>query len=113
MLMTLENAARHLQVSQRSVRREIAQGKLTAIRVRSKLRIRFEDLQAYLEAQKEQPCPSVNVRTATKSELVSVVDKESRRLSRQAQPAPKRERSKLHLLVAKSSLRLIVASKNL
>jgi excisionase family DNA binding protein len=113
MLMTLDAAARHLQVSPRSVRREIAQGKLTAIRVRNRLRIREEDLQAYLDAQKEKPCPSVSVASVTRSELVSVADSVSRKLSPQAPHAPKRARSKLHSLAARSQLQLVVVKKSL
>lgn len=56
MLLTIHEAAERLRVSPRTVEREILAGKLAVVRVRSRVRIREEELQRYV---REGECQSV------------------------------------------------------
>ncbi len=48
-LLTPDEAAQFLSVSQRTVKRLVAEGSLRAYKVRSSMRFRLEDLEAYVE----------------------------------------------------------------
>jgi excisionase family DNA binding protein len=47
-LLTPDEAAQFLSVSQRTVKRLVAEGRLHAYKVRRSMRFRLEDLEAYL-----------------------------------------------------------------
>ena len=48
-LLTPDEAAQFLSVSQRTVKRLVAEGSLRAYKVRRSMRLRLEDLEAYVE----------------------------------------------------------------
>ena len=48
-LLTPDGAAQFLSVSQRTVKRLVADGSLRAYRVRRSMRLKLEDLEAYVE----------------------------------------------------------------
>ena len=58
-LLCIAEAARILSVSEKTVRRKIANGELFASRVGAQWRIRSEDLEAYL-ARNRNWCPLVS-----------------------------------------------------
>lgn len=107
-MLTVADAAAALHVSERTVRREIADGRLPAIRLRSLYRIRPEDLQSYLAAQ-PAACPSATSATAGKFDSVSAVADALSAHYRQAPPAPTRAPSKIRSAARKSTLRLVAA----
>jgi len=90
-MLTIQEVADRLRVSVRTVEREIAAGKLRAVKVRRLTRILEPELQGYIS----RACLSANAPTTGRSVSASVVDAVLRRLSRPAQPAPTRSRSKL------------------
>lgn len=90
-MLTLRAAAAQLAVSERTIRREIADGRLLAIRVRGCFRIRPEDLAAYLDAQ----CQSAKSATAGKFDCASAVASALSALYRPAPPRPMHARSKI------------------
>ena len=53
-LLTLKETAQGLKTSPKTVRRRIEEGKLRAFKVGGQIRIREEDLQAYIEVQLEK-----------------------------------------------------------
>lgn len=71
-LLTIPQAAERLSVSRRTVEREIADGRLRAIRVRGLLRVDPADLDAYIREQVHQ-CRSASVATDGRSESVSAL----------------------------------------
>ena|ERR1700756_118729 len=91
-LLTLAEVAKRLRVSLRTLEREIAEGKLHAIKLRHRRMIVEADLAAYIAALR---CQCENVRTVGKSESASAV---ADALKRRFRPAPlelTRSRSKL------------------
>jgi excisionase family DNA binding protein len=54
-LLTVREVADYAQLSQKAVRRAIAQGELQATRLRGRLRIDPADLQAWIEANRYRP----------------------------------------------------------
>lgn len=54
--LTLDQVAEHLQCSVRTVRREIVDGRLRAVRIRQLLRIDPADLADYIASQKKTAC---------------------------------------------------------
>jgi excisionase family DNA binding protein len=51
-LLTPDEAAQYLSVSQRTVKRLVAEGNLRAYKVRRSMRFRLKDLEAYVEQNK-------------------------------------------------------------
>jgi excisionase family DNA binding protein len=105
-MLTIAEAAQALKVSERTIRREIADGRLRAVRLRSLYRIRPEDWQAYLAAQ-PAACPSDRSATDGRFASVSAVADALSRLYRPAPPAPTRAPSKIRSAARKSTLRLV------
>ncbi|HQR23124.1 MAG TPA: excisionase family DNA-binding protein [Burkholderiaceae bacterium] len=105
-MLTLRQVAERLHVSERTVRREIADGRLRAVKLRSLYRIRPEDLQAYLAAQ-PAACPSATSATDGKSDCALAVADALSRHYRQAPPEPTRAPSKIRSAARKSILRLV------
>ena len=105
---TLTTCAQRLACSERTVRREIAAGRLIAVRVRGLIRVTESALLAYIEALPPEPaCPSVDCRPADiRSELLSVADSVLNARFRPALPKPTRGRSKMHYSAERSTLRL-------
>lgn len=54
-LLTVEDIARMCQVHEMTVRRHISEGRLKAVRVGKGVRVRKEDLEAYLQPEQPQP----------------------------------------------------------
>jgi excisionase family DNA binding protein len=52
-LLTITQSARYMNCSRRTVERLIARGELVAVRVASRRRLRIEELDHYLERQRE------------------------------------------------------------
>lgn len=104
-MLTLRDAARALQVSERTLRREIADGRLRAVRLRSLYRIRPEDLATYLA--EHAACPSATSATAGKFDCVLAVADALSGHFRQAPPAPTRAPSKIRSAARRSTLRLV------
>ena len=108
-MLTLADCAQRLACSERTVRREIACGRLIAVRVRGLLRVTEAALSAYIDGlPKETPCPSVarpavDIRSECESVSASVLSA----LCRPALPAPTRARSKLHYSAERSMLRSV------
>ena len=74
MLLTIHEAAERLRVSPRTVDREILAGKLAVVRVRSRVRIREEELQRYVREGECQSVESANAgRYGSVLEAVSVL----------------------------------------
>ncbi len=92
--VSVERAAEWLGVSARTVRREIADGRLPAAKVRGIIRILPADLSAYFERQKAA-CRSGDTETAGKSGYELVVAAALSGLSPLAPPAGMRKRSNL------------------
>lgn len=89
--MSLRAAADLLGVSVRTIRRDIADGRLKALRVRSVLRVDGDEFVRY----RRELCLSANVVTAGKSGLpLATVDDLNARC-RAVQPAPTRSTRKL------------------
>lgn len=105
-MLTISDAARELQVSERTIRREIADGRLRAVRLRSLYRIRPEDWQAYLATQ-PAACPSDKSATDGRfaSALAAVAALSAH--SRPAPPEPTRAPSKIRSAARRSTLRLV------
>ena len=57
-LLSPENVARHCGLSRRAVYRAIERGELPASRLCSRLRIRFEDMEAWITANGVEPAVS-------------------------------------------------------
>jgi excisionase family DNA binding protein len=103
-MLTLPQAARQLAVSERTLRREIADGRLVAVRIRSAYRIRPEDLARYLEAA---ACPSEKSASDGRFDCASAVASALNALYPAARPEPTRARSKIRS-AAPTSTRLRV-----
>lgn len=108
LMLTLSDCAAALQVSERTVRREIAAGRLATVRIRGLIRVRQSALSEYIDRlPSEQTCqsessPPVDIR----SELLSALAAESAARCRPALPEPTRGRSKMHSSAERSMLRL-------
>ena len=108
-LLTLEEAGKRLKVSARTVRREIADGRIAAVAVRSSLRITAAELARYI-ASRESRCQSENTVNAGKFESLSAVAGALSKHFRAEQPGPTRSRSKLRSGARRSTLRLVETS---
>jgi len=108
-LLTLSEAAAHLRVSARSVRREIADGHIAAVQIRSRLRISTSELARYI-ASRESRCQSENTVNAGKLESLSAVASALSKHYRAALPGPTRSRSKLRSGGRRLTLRLVGTS---
>jgi excisionase family DNA binding protein len=104
-MLTIAAAARQLAVSERTLRREIADGRLPAVRVRSMYRIRPEDLAAYLA--RLPACRSEEKATDGKFACVSAVADALSAHYRQAPAVPTRGPSKIRSAARRSTLRLV------
>lgn len=104
-LLTITEAAERLHVSVRTLEREVADGRLGIVRVRSRRLVDESELNRYIAAQSCRYEKSV---IAGKSASDWVVAAALNRLSRQAQPAPTRSRSKFRSDAARSTMRLAV-----
>jgi len=98
MLLTLQEAAARLRVSTRTVKREIAAGRLQSVRIRRLVRVPEASLRVYLATA----CRSANETTVGKSESALVLDAALRKLSHRAPHVPTRSRSKLLIAAQKS-----------
>ena len=105
-LLTLTEAAEHLRVSARSVRREIADGHIAAVQVRTRLRVSTAELARYIAAR-ETRCQSASTGTDGKFDFGLVADAVLNGHSRQAPAKPTRSRSKVRSAARKSMLRLV------
>jgi excisionase family DNA binding protein len=106
--VTVAEAAAWLSVSQRTVRREIADGRLPAAKVRGIMRIDPADLAAYFARQKaENSCRSAATATDGKSEYESVVVAALSGLFPPARPAGTRKPSRARSASARSLLQLV------
>ena len=105
-LLTITEAAQRLHVSVRTLEREVADGKLAIVRVRSRRLVDEAELTRYIAAQS---CRYEKSAIAGKSASDWAVAAVLNRLSRQAQPEPTRSRSKFRSAAAKSTLRLVAA----
>jgi excisionase family DNA binding protein len=106
--LTLAQVAEHLQCSDRTVRREIAAGRLAAIRIRGMLRVAPDDLAVYLSRSKtETAWPSESEPTDTRSESRSLADSVLSALCPPALPEPTHGRSKLRSFAARSKMRVV------
>jgi len=101
LFFTLPEAAFRLRVSVRTVEREIADGKLTAVRIRRAVRISSIELSTYI-ANTTRKCLSGNDMIDGKSAF-KLADDVLKRHFRPAQPAPTRSRSKLLCAARKST----------
>ncbi|MCO5121292.1 MAG: helix-turn-helix domain-containing protein [Burkholderiaceae bacterium] len=71
--LTVAEAAKRIGVSTSTVRREIADGRLRATKIRRLVRVDSEEITRYLAQQQEtMPCPSASAGTDVRSELHSV-----------------------------------------
>ena len=108
-LLTLAEAAARLRVSARSVRREIADGHIAAVQVRTRLRVSTAELARYIAAR-ETRCQSENTANAGKLESLSEVASALSKHFRAAPPGPTRSRTKLRSGGRRSTLRLVETS---
>lgn len=95
-LLPAAEAAERLGVSASTVRREIADGRLRAIRIRRLVRIHENEIARYIAQQEVtalRPSPAVDV--AVSSALASLADATVDEFGRRQHNAPKRGRSKL------------------
>ena len=106
-MLTLADAARLLKVSERTIRREIADGRLVALQVRGAIRIEPTELARYIAAARGSACPSAKSATDGKFDCVSAVADALSARYRQALPAATRKPSKIRSGVRKSTLRLV------
>jgi len=58
-IMSLEEVAKMLKVSERTVQREVTAGKLKAFKVGRSLRFRLEEVEKYMKRQEILPSESV------------------------------------------------------
>lgn len=108
MLLTLPEVAKHLRVSLRTLEREVADGRLAIVRIRTRRMVDPAELARYIAAASQgQPCPSASEETATKSASASAVASVLNALFRPAPPLPTRVRSKSRLAAPASTLRLV------
>ena len=106
---TLAEFAARLRVSVRTLEREIRDGRLSIIRVRSRRLVAAAEQARYIAAQGESVCPSEKSVSAGKSVSVSeVADLALKRLYREAQPRQTRGNSRLRSGERKSTPRLAV-----
>ena len=99
--LTLQETASRLRVSVRTVEREIADGKLSAVRVRRRIRISLDALSAYI-AVATPKCQSANDTTVGKSAF-RLIDDALKKHFRPVPPVPTRSRSKLLCAARKST----------
>lgn len=104
-LFTLAEVADQLRVSERTVRREIADGKLKAVSVRKAVRVREADLADYLA--QAALCPSAKSATAGKFDSALAVANALSGLSLRAPVAPTRSRSSIRSAARRSTLKLV------
>lgn len=107
-LLTLHEAADRLRVSVRTIEREIAVGRITLTRVRSRRLVAMAELTRYIAAC-QQSCPSASEATATKSASVSAAVNALSEHFRQAQRSLTPARSKSRLAAHASTLKLVGA----
>ena len=107
MLLTPSAFAAQLQVSARTVRREIADGRLAAVRIRGLLRIEPAEAARYIAAAREAACQSGGTATDGKFESLAAAAVALSKHYHPAPPAPTRSRSKLRCSAASSTLRLV------
>lgn len=104
-LLTMNDAAKRLGVSVRTVEREVSDGKLAIVRIRSRRKIDPAELDRYIAAN--QTCQSAREATATKSAsawaAVNALSEHFQRAQRSQTPA----RSKSRLAARASTLRLV------
>lgn len=107
---TLAEFAARLRVSIRTLEREIRDGRLSVVRVRSRRLIAAAEQARYIAAAgEEKVCQSEKSASDGKSVSVSeVADLALKRLYREAQPRPTRGNSKLRSGERKSTPRLAV-----
>jgi len=79
-LLTMADVAGHLNVSVRTVRREIADGQLRAASVRGRLRISVEDLHAYIRARAD----AVALKVSDSKAAITRMDRNAQQLVAQA-----------------------------
>ena len=106
-LLTLAESATALRVSVRTLEREIRDGRLAVIRVRTRRLVAREELDRYIAASREVACQSVKSVNAGKYESASAVAVVLSRLSRAAPATPTRKRSALRSSGQTSTLRLV------
>lgn len=102
LLLTLAEAAERLRVSVKTVRREIADGRLNPVRVRSRILLRQSDLDNYIA------CQSAGGATAGRSGYHSAVAAALSKHFPPELPEPTRSRSKFRSAARKSTPRLVV-----
>lgn len=108
MLITLPEAAARLRVSLRTLEREVADGRLAIVRIRTRRMVDPAELARYIAAASQaQPCQSASEATATKCASASAVAHALNALFRPAPRSPTRGRSKSRLAVPASTLRLV------
>jgi excisionase family DNA binding protein len=106
-ILTVADAARALSCSERTVEREIRDGRLPAIRVRGLVRIDPDDLRAYIDRSRrvEEPCRSESDPADIRSALQRVAASALSELCRPAPLAQTRVRSKLGYCASESTPR--------
>ena len=106
---TLAEVADRLRVSVRTLEREIRDGKLSILRVRSRRLVAASELERYISAGEIRTCQSERSASAGKSVSASeVADLALKRLYREAQPRQTRGNSRLRSGERKSTPRLAV-----
>gem|GEM_PF-6020093 len=108
-MLTLATVAARLACSERTVRREIAAGRIAAVRIRGLLRVTESALTAYIDAlPRETPCPSADSPTADiRSESQSLAANVLSARCPPELPVPTRGRSKMHYSAARSTFRQV------
>jgi excisionase family DNA binding protein len=106
-MLTLSEAATRLRVSPSTVRREIADGRLAAVRVRRRILVSPAAIEQYLAA-----CPSAATATAGRSESLQEAVAALSRHFHPAPPAPTRSRSRLRCVDGRSTTLQVVARKS-
>src|SRR5690606_39856378 len=106
-LLTAAEAAQRIGVSESTIRREIAAGRLRATRIRRLVRVDEAEIGRYLAQQQETPCPSVSEAPDIRSELHSATAAALSALYPSELPVPTRGRSKLRSFAARSKLRVV------
>lgn len=108
-LLTLQEAADRLRVSVRTLEREIHDGRLSIVRVRSVRLVAPAELDRYIAARGETGCPSAKSASVGRSESASAVELVLNGLSRAVQPRRTRGRSRLRSAGRQSTLRLVAS----
>jgi len=108
-MLTLDEVAAKLRVSKKTVEREIRDGRLAAVKIRSRRRVTPESLARYIATQGEgAPCQSGSGEIAGKSGFALAADVVLSELSRPAsKAAPTRSRSRVRSSAPKPTLQLV------